>query len=367
MFSILAALITLGGFVNAQGYISLPFTKESVDLSANSYLQKREVTGELEHELTKFAVSFSLGDGQSQKAILNTTYPDIWVYSNQTPARFRYNPTNAEPVSDNLNLNFPDGTRAQGSYYKDKVTFNGVTVDGTFAVSNTYDDRTSFGQFGLGPRAKRDECSDVGQAETSYPYILKEAGKVEAAAYSMRLTQRGKNGNIVFGAVDASQYEGKLQLLDNKAEDTFSVEFTVDGNTLVGEINAASSDMYLPDDIVTRLATSSGATLSEDGKDYILNKWNENLELTLNFSGTDINISAAWLQVSSTQFSSPLELTVKPTSQSNGKVILGEPFLQAAYTVFDLEHNQVAVAQAVRSDNPDYKVITSAGIPGASY
>nr|UBX89741.1 aspartic protease-like protein GME2462 [Starmerella bombicola] len=367
MFSILAALITLGGFVNAQGYISLPFTKESVDLSANSDLQKREVAGVLENQITKYIVSFSLGDGQKQKGVLDITYPDIWVYSNQTPAQFRYDPTNAETISDNFNLNFRDGTKARGSFYKDKVTFNGVTVDGTFAVSDTYDWDTQWGQFGLGPRAKRDECSDVNQAETSYPYILKDAGKIEAAAYSMRLGKKWKNGNIVFGAVDASQYEGKLQLLDNKAEDTFSVEFTVDGNTVVGELNSASKYTYLPDDVVTRLATSAGATLSEDGKSYILYEWRGELELTLNFSGTDIIMPASTLLSQMTQFSVPLMLAVKPTSQSNGKVILGEPFLQAAYTVFDLEHNQVAIAQGARSDNPDYKVITSAGIPGASY
>nr|UBX89743.1 aspartic protease-like protein GME2464 [Starmerella bombicola] len=366
MFSILAALITLGGFVNAQGYVSMPFTKESVDLSESAPLQKRVISGDVMNQITTYTVGFTLGNGQKQWGVLDTTSSEIWVYSSQTPARFSYNPSEAQSVCDNFNLVFRDGTKAQGAVYKDKLTYQDVSLDATFGVSNTYDGNTPFGTFGIGPRAEKQ--STEGDAESSFPYALKKAGQIETASYSLKMSKRGsEDGLITFGALDRKSYVGKLQLMDNLAEDVFKVNFSIDGTSLVGEIHSGSTDTYLPDDIVSRLAASVGGRWDEVSKTYLVDKWTDYLLLYLNFSDTYIAIPAPYLLKPINQSRSAYSLTVKPISQSNGKIILGENFLRAALTVYDLERNQIAIAQATGSDSPYYQTITSAGIPGASY
>nr|UBX89742.1 aspartic protease-like protein GME2463 [Starmerella bombicola] len=363
MFSVFAALITLGGFVNAQGYVSMPFTKESLDTP----LHKREVSGQIRNERFLYTIGFSLGNDQKQTCVLNTNSSEIWVYNSQTQAASSYNPSEAQLVSDNFNLVFRDGTKAQGALYKDKLTMDGVTVDATFGVSNTYNWDTKWGSFGIGPRAEKNSCSTAGDAETSYPFALKNAGKIEAAAYSLVMGKKDRwNGVALFGAVDATAYQGKLQLLDNQADDAIVVKFSVDGVPYTGEIDPGSAYTFLPEDIVGRLANAAHAKWDDRSKSYNVQTWSDNLTLTIRFGDIEIVLRSKELLSPNDQFGSSYTLTVKP--QRDGKIILGDNFLRSAYTVYDLERNQVAIAMAASSDdNPVYWPITSAGIPGASY
>lgn len=368
MYSKLAALLTLGALVNAKGYVSLPFVKEvsNGSLPTNSPLHRRAFSGSLSNEVMCYIVSFTLGDGQPQKGIFDTGSSDFWVYSSRTGAPYTYNPSRGQLVSNNFYASYFDGSRAQGGYYKDRVTLDGVTVEAQFGVSEIFDGYPEYGWFGVGP-TKLESATNSGGEYPNYPFALKNAGQTETAAYSLYLNRKEANSGVVlFGAVDSGKYTGKLQLIRSQHVDRFTAEFTVLGRTVTGMLDSGTSYTFLPVDVVREFADSIGARWEDNAQSYILRGQPSGRGLTFDFSGTQIVVPSSELLREVAQ--GIYQLTIRPQGQMSEWVILGDSFLRSAYVVYDLDNNMMAIAQS-NWDNSQSNVqaITRAGIPGAYF
>lgn len=371
MFSIVPRLLTLGTFASAQGFVSMEMSKVAIDKEINiPGLSKRTLPETIYNQYKRYVVEFTLGeDKQSVRAIIDTGSSDLWVYSNSSKADFSYDPSKGEYINDGFDISYFDGNEAKGKYYKDILTWGDASVKVQFGVTDNYRKSLNYGVFGIGsPMLEASVMNGYGVYD-NYPQVLRKEGKIESASYSLDLNNiKSKTGTLLFGAIDTSRYQGKLQLLDNKSRSRFHVKFSVEGHTLVGSLDCGASYTYLPDDIVAGIAASVNAVWHDNTKSYILQENSVRRSLKFDFSGTIIEMPTEDLLTPIEMGSGYLQLSVMPMSLSGNTVVLGDSFLRSAYVVFDIDHNKMAIAQVATDCKPsNYVIIPSSGIPIAEY
>lgn len=306
-------------------------------------------------------------------------------------------------AADVFNITYGDGTSDAGDYFTDVVRLGKVTIDAgeltmglaTYTADGPHVANDGHGLLGVGYEIGESIVQAAGaQSKTPAIYdILVKLGVTNRAAYSLYLNgDKSGKGEVLFGAIDTTKYSGDLVSLP--------VQPMWDGVTNYTEFLVALTAISVTDDSGTRLLTDStfahpalldSGTVSQGlpagVADEILKGFgaiqgalpceyrNSNASLTYTFGGDggpSINVPLSALIVDDGYAIWPdgrAECQILVTSENGYGVILGDSFLRSAYVVYDLENNEIAIAQAVLNATSTSNILTipsGTGLPGVS-
>jgi hypothetical protein len=276
---------------------------------------------------------------------------------------------------------------------RDVVRLGGLALhDANFGVA--YESNTSVAVLGVGYTTNEGLAGTTGRTYANYPQQLKDAGVIAANAYSLYLNDlNAARGSILFGGVDSSKYEGELQTVPLVTQNPYSqfiialTNVSSNGQTLLSEDNTlgvlldcGSSFTYLPESIASPLfnlySVDYDATTAADfGAGTIdCNAASNNPGATVDFTfsgSATIKVPLDELvllnEIRNGVASCVFGITV--TAQ-DGVSVLGDTFLRSAYMVYDLESNEVSLAQTRFNSTGEAQVQEIAaggsGVPGAT-
>lgn len=341
------------------------------------------VTAKLDNEETLYFINATLGTpAQSLRLHIDTGSSDLWVNTDtSTTCSQRSKPCafagtySANSSSTNkyvgswFNISYVDGSGASGDYVTDTITVGGTTLtDFQFGIG--YTSSSLQGILGIGYTANEVQ---VGRAQKApydnLPAKMKSTGKINSNAYSLWLNDLDSNtGSILFGGVDTEQFEGELKTLPIQAEGSVFAEFLITltglymgdeavatGQALPVLLDSGSSLTYLPDSMVQSIYDKVSARYeSSEGAAYIpCSKANSNMTVRFNFSEPIISVAMNELVLDLVTasgkrptFSDGTEACLFGIAPSgSGTNVLGDTFLRSAYVVYDLENNEISIAQ----------------------
>jgi yapsin 1 len=279
---------------------------------------------------------------------------------------------------------YGDSTFAYGTWGYDNVVINGIEIQNlSFAVANQTN--SSVGVLGIGLEGLETTYSGSTAGTNRYKYAnlptkMVQDGLINKRVYSIYLnTSDAGNGNILFGGVDHAKYSGTLAIVPiintlSGYSQAIKLEVTLsgisyNGNTALSSSISALLDSgttltYLPSSVVSALAKQVGATYSSQHGYYLMSCPSSSAasqNLTFSFQGIDIQAPLSNFILSFDTSGTTCVFAI----MSSSTTILGDSFLRSAYVVFDLDDFEVAMAQAVYTDEEKIEVITST-IPNAS-
>ncbi|MCJ1384559.1 hypothetical protein MMC17_007676 [Xylographa soralifera] len=270
---------------------------------------------------------------------------------------------------------YGEGSFANGFMANETLSIAGITVSNfTFAAVNQFsiDDNV----FGVGyPTQEGIVIKNISQPQyLNGASALKSAGLIEASAYSIWLNDisAGK-GSVLFGGVDTAKYTGPLQTVPivpvgnlgpndprgpagtvlygdlaisldaiGTSKGAATTLSTPAGFPLTVILDTGTTWLELPQQVCTNLCSAFGCTAGPNNV-YTL-PCNTAGNITFNFSGINITAPVAEFQRDLGFGSGQCSFDIQAT---NSSYILGEPFLRSAYVVFDLDANEIAIAQTV--------------------
>ncbi|KAI3406379.2 SAP7 [Candida oxycetoniae] len=368
------------------------------------------------NEQILYYTTLSIGNpGQELSVMIDTGSSDLWVVGTQNP-NCDFNGGSSEcskygsfdklksstftPKDDVFELNYFDGSIAEGLYCYDDIEFvkDFALTNATFAVvENT---TSNMGVFGVG----YPEIEATPNKYTNTLFLMKEQNLIARAAFSLYLDEaNAEQGYVLFGGVDYAKFSGELVAIDivqddgkytylqiplshvaaslNNYTDAYSTP-SVDG-TNVPKVGAAiyngtdsfnggidlgnqavlldsgTTYSYLPQQQVESILGLFGnVTYNDDLKAYNVPCWigNPSNYFQFNFNQEkDINvpISEFVIEVGVNSAGVPqCVFGILPGSMS----ILGDNVMRSVYAIFDLDANVISIAQAAY--NNEHRVVT---------
>ena len=346
--------------------------------------------------------------GQTISFLLDTGSSDTWVNSvdaelcssDQQQQLNGYCQTQFDPDESNtfettgegdFDITYLDGRNIQGDYFEDTVTIGDVEITEQI-LGLALESVRPTGIMGLGFSANV-------AATSEYPTVVDnmvEQGHIETRAFSLYLNDLDTDsGNILFGGIDRQKFQGSLAILDlisdsmSQTSDITSFNVRIEGFDVVDDsgdrvvdlpnldsqaiLDSGSTISLLPDDQVQELWDEFGvqafqdvlapfvdcAYKGEQGNGYVFE---------FRFDGKTIRVPIdemiidAYSDVQDLFEQDPLlsqyfdgwdgvcMFGIGSTGDfgidSDQFTLLGATFLRSAYVVYDLENQQLGLAQA---------------------
>lgn len=345
-------------------------------------LRRRDtVQVSLDNQETLYFMNASLGTPPQNFLLhIDTGSSDLWVnarnsqlcsnraqpceqagtYSAEDSSTYQY-------VNSVFNISYVDGSGASGDYARDTFYMNDMEIDDLqFGIG--YQSSSPEGILGIGYTINEVQVNRAGMKPyPNLPQKLVDDNKINTNAYSLWLNDLdASSGNILFGGVDTAKFEGTLSKLPIIPEQGMYAEFII-ALTALGEngekgsvfqnqkypvlLDSGSSLMYLPDDVATAMYQKFNAKYdSTQGAAYcdcdVANQ-EGSLDFTFSDDGPTISvpINELVLFMGVVRGEDTCILGIGPAGDSIS--VLGDTFLRSAYVVYDLENNQIALAQTV--------------------
>lgn len=274
-----------------------------------------------------------------------------------------------EYVGNWFNISYVDGSGASGDYVSDTITIGDTKLDRMqFGIG--YLSTSTQGILGIGYPSNEVQVGRAGKNPyENLPAALASEGHVSRNAYSLWLNDLDANrGSILFGGVDTEQYSGSLQSLPIQASRGLFAEFLItltslklggqtiaDNQALAVLLDSGSSLTYLPNDMVENIYEQVQAQYDQSaGAAYVpCSLGSSTATLDFTFSSPTISVEMNELV---------LDLVAsnggRPTFQNgesaclfgiapagSGTNVLGDTFLRSAYVVYDIDNNEISLAQ----------------------
>ncbi|KAL1896181.1 hypothetical protein Sste5346_004924 [Sporothrix stenoceras] len=364
------------------------------------------VAASLDNEETLYFVNATLGTpAQSLRLHIDTGSSDLWVNTPSSalckqasqPCAFAGTYTANSSSSYNyvgsyFNISYVDGSGASGDYVTDTFSIgtNGSTTLSKLQFGIGYSSSSSQGILGIGYEVNEVQVGRAGKA--AYPNLPAQMvadGVIQSNSYSLWLNDLDADtGSILFGGVDTAQYSGSLQTLPVQKQAGVYSEFLITltglqlgSATLASDmalavlLDSGSSLTYLPDTIVQTIYNQVGATYdSSEGAAYVPCSLADkaNSSVTFEFSSPSITVGVDELVLDLITASGK-----RPTFRNgqtaclfgiapagSGTNVLGDTFLRSAYVVYDLDNNQISLAQTVFNTTASNVVEIGTGTTG---
>jgi hypothetical protein len=274
-------------------------------------------------------------------------------------------------LNSDFNISYADGSGASGDYATETFRMGSVKLeDLQFGIGYVTSDNE--GVLGIGYKSNEAQVDQLNRdAYDNLPAKLASKGLIASNAYSLYLNDlESATGTILFGGVDQEQYIGDLVTLPiNKMNGEFA-EFSItlqsvsaDSETIVKDLDlgvildSGSTLSYLPATLTSDIYDIVGAQYEEgESVAYVpCDLGNDSGNLTFKFKDpAEISVPLSELVLDFT------DVTGRQLSFDNGQAactfgiapttgdisILGDTFLRSAYVVFDLENNEISLAQS---------------------
>lgn len=277
-------------------------------------------------------------------------------------------------IKGGFSIEYADKTGSSGDYISDTLRIGGATITGLqmgLALKTT----TGVGIMGIG--YDTDEAS-----KTEYPSIIDQMvsqGLINTKLYSLYLDDLASStGSILFGGIDTAKFSGTLIGLPIQSESaglitSFTVlmtsltvvdpsgtskSFTASSFSAPVILDSGTSLTYLPDTLVASIVSYLNADDDTNGSGNIFVDCNlrtsqSGLTFNYGFGGSDGPV----IKVPITEFiididgSIPGRLPFANTcvlgimGAGTDDNLLGDTFLRSAYVVYDIQNNEIALAQ----------------------
>ncbi|RYP64828.1 hypothetical protein DL769_006503 [Monosporascus sp. CRB-8-3] len=422
---VLPALVAVGGtasFAAAQRVVSMGIGKTKrlppLHKRADPILQ------ELHNNLTGggYYAEVSVGTPpQTVNLILDTGSSDVWVLDSNANLCINrsmqeeegggcvatFDPSESSTytaLSDApFQISYLDGSGASGTYFQDHINIGGTEIE-SLQMGLAEESDIDSGLLGIGYSANV-------AARDAYPTIidlLEQQDLIAIRAYSLWLNAYSADmGTILFGGVDTEKFVGELiavPVLPDSRTDIYH-SFTVTLSSLILNYTDGSTDTivqqpvpvildsgttltYLPAPMAGDIYSALGAVddTSYTGLVYIDCAYlRSESGLTFDFqfggrSGPLVRVPINEMVLDNIMEYAEIEPLLPPGMPfadnvcsfgihpgEEGVYLLGDTFLRSAYVVYDLENNEVAMAQAhINSSRSNVLEITVDGIPDVS-
>jgi hypothetical protein len=299
-------------------------------------------------------------------------------------------------VNNNFNISYVDGSAASGDYVTDTFTIGGQTLPNfQFGVGTT--STSGEGVLGIGYTSNEIQVNrNQQQAYPNLPAAMVDAGFIQTKAYSLWLNDlNAGTGQILFGGVNTAKYTGSLQTVPIIQEYGSYYEFIIalTGIGIGSDVTSSSSSLpapvlldsgssliYLPNDLTTEIYNQVKAVYdSNAGLAYVDCSFaNSHNSISFSFSGATISVDYSELVLGVGTSSDGQQLIFADGSPAcifgiapadSSTPVLGDTFLRSAYVVYDLDNNEISLAQTDFNSASDNIVeITNGtnGVPGAT-
>lgn len=341
---------------------------------------------------TSYLLNLTLGSpAQNFTLALDTGSSDLWVIGGSKGGNDIYesgSSSSYKSLDIGYNATYADGTTALGVYATDTLSLGGATVkDFQFIVVNQTS--SDVGIAGVGYNISTYAASHLDKGYNNLPYALTAAGITKSTAYSLWMNGvNNETGTILFGGVNKAQYTGELQTLPivpvyNQfyslaialTEVTVQTGDATSTNTnlpLAVSLDTGSTLSLLPQDLVNDILKPLNGTYDKtSGFAYVdCNLMSTDYNVTFGFSGAkvDVGLSQLVLNQGASQWpKGSCMLGIMPSEP--GVNILGDTFLRSAYVVYDLENNEISLANTNFNPGKDdiHEISTGTNaVPGAS-
>jgi hypothetical protein len=370
--------------------------------SLNSDLQKtRRATpsATLDNLQTLYFINLTLGTPpQSFSVQLDTGSSDLWVNAqgssictsrgdpcSQSGTYDANSSSTYQFLSSDFNISYADGSGAAGDYVLDTLDVAGQTID-SFQFGVGYDSSSPQGVLGIGYTSN--EAGVVNANQKPYdnlPARLASDGVIASTAYSLWLDDLASStGSILFGGMDRAKFSGQLTSVPidriNGAYEQVLVTLeglsfdSVDYGDNLGIpvlLDSGSTLTQLPSEFVSRVYNAVGAIYEPSQGVGLVDcaaADQNNVTMEFRFSGSaTVSVSLRELVLQQGQDTGHGTGTGRQANicafgivPSPGDInVLGDTFLRSAYAVYDLENNQIWLAQS--SFNPGNSDIVEIG------
>jgi hypothetical protein len=296
-------------------------------------------------------------------------------------------------VGNWFNISYVDGSGAAGDYVSDTITIGSTTLDRLqFGIG--YQSTSPQGILGVGYPINEVQVGRAGKnVYDNLPAAMVTSGQISRNAYSLWLNDLDANrGSILFGGVDKAQYMGSLQTLPIQANRGVYSEFLITltslklGSQTIAEkqalavlLDSGSSLTYLPNDMVKVIYNQVGARYdSSTGAAYVpctLASDTSTLDFTFSSPKISVEMNELVLDLVTSNGGRPTFTNGEPaclfgiSPADEGTNVLGDTFLRSAYVVYDIDNNQISLAQtnfnATKSSVQE--IPTGSSLPDATF
>ncbi|PNP48970.1 hypothetical protein TGAM01_v204847 [Trichoderma gamsii] len=425
-YASLAGLVA-AGTVSA-GVVSVPFEKRFLDSNPLPSLLRRDGTVALDalNNITGggYYAEFSVGTPpQKLSFMLDTGSSDTWVNSVDADlctdsiiqeqvgesCSKQFDQTKSKSFNSTrevFNITYLDGRNIRGRYFQDTVTINDATIKNQ-KMGLALESVRGTGLMGLGFRSNE-------AAAIKYPTVIENmvSQKIIAMpAFSLYLNDlQTSQGSILFGGVDTDKFHGGLATLPfqslpasvSRTSDIVMYAVQLNGLKVSGLdtpavdataiLDSGSTISLLPGDVVQAVWKEFGVMNVQGVPNPFVDCAKANLKDTsfsFQFTNKTIKVPIDEMVINNLAsvqdqiFSDPtLKQVFKGWSgvctfgmastsdfgiSSDQFVLLGDTFLRSAYVVYDLQNQQVGIAQATLNSTSSSILEFKAGsksIPG---
>lgn len=296
-------------------------------------------------------------------------------------------------VSSDFNISYVDGSGAAGDYVTDTFTLGDTKLDKLqFGIG--YSSSSAQGILGIGYEVNEVQVGRAGKsAYNNLPAQMVADGLINSNAFSLWLNDLDSStGSILFGGVDTAQYHGQLETLPIQKESGYYAEFLITltevtlGDTVIAKnqalavlLDSGSSLTYLPDAMAEAIYEIVHAQYDSSKRAaYVPCSLASNTS-ALNFTFTSPTIqirmdelvipvtSTDGRQLTFTDGTAACLFGIAPAGESTS--VLGDTFIRSAYIVYDLDNNEISLAQTnFNATSTSIEEITtgSSAVPDAS-
>ncbi|KAJ1548455.1 hypothetical protein HK405_003134 [Cladochytrium tenue] len=265
-----------------------------------------------------------------------------------------------------------------GDIYTGEITLAGTTATVSLGLSTS---ETGFSQMdgllGLGYPSLSNIADATGNT-TASSFILSAAGlDANVFAFYLADTNDGTTGEVTLGGADTARYTGTLNYVPVTSKTYWEaslsgVTYSINGETanLGTTVDSFIADTGTTLMLLDRTAAAAinkqiGATYNNNSGVYLVScsvaTSGPNVSVTINDVTYSIPPSIYVLKETSTCFSG-----FNGGADSLGFAILGDVFIRAVYTVFDMDNNRIGFAQAVHSSNATVSSTSTAAFSASS-
>lgn len=273
-----------------------------------------------------------------------------------------------ESYPGTLNASYGDKSAVLGDYAIDTLSLGDLDVGNViFGIGNNMSSTFNGGILGIGyvlGESVVGQQQNISEAYPNLPILLARRGIIQSAAYSLWLNEQGSDeGTILFGGIDTEKYEGELitvpvvpsvlgfynDLRIALTNVSFGGQTATLGNAtdpMPATLDSGSAGTILPFDVVRFLYDKLNVDNTTDGAFVDCGLRDSDKQITYTFSEASINVSLSRVVLGPEDPDERCTLGIVPLLPNLPDIILGETFLTSAYVVYNLEKNQISLAQA---------------------
>lgn len=416
--SLLACLLPTVTATAAPGTVAFNFEKRRISAKDAPHLARRQsksLSVNLDNEILLYFINVTVGTpGQPFSLQLDTGSSDIWFPSSKADicqqssqlcpfGTYRSGSSSTFQQLDlpDFQIRYVDGTQITGTYLSDVLNVGNTKITNMTMAQALRANTRGIGIMGIGFQENESSAQTAGFTYPTIVDMMVTQGIINSRAYSLWLDDLQSNtGSILFGGVDTNKYHGNLVALpiqiDTRSGSITSFTVAWTGLTLSGSgqnsdlspssaqpaiLDSGTTDTLLPDDIANAIFNGVGVTSDPDyGNVVPCSLANDDLTFSFTFGGNN----GPMINVSLSEFVIPLitqdgsqpkfrngqqACSFAIEAAGSNPILFGDSFLRSAYVVYDLDNQEIGLAQTnFDASGQSVKVFSSisAAIPGVS-